>query len=323
MLSVVELGEVSVLAGLWHVWWVDVVSQKLGLVDVGESLMGEDLLGVTLCTKSLVLILKQKILDQVHNIVGVLDLVLFPVWEHDLCGLNLLHQHVSIWVEEWSDSNKHLVGQDTDGPPIDVFVMTGVGNHLWGKILWGTTETCGLLLLLQHLSETIINDLKISGVVKKNVLQFEISMDNTFLVEVSNGLDDLRSIEENGNLVESLLLLVNLVELTTLNEWHDEIKSHLVLKDVVHTNQEWVVALEHDLFFEDGAVNLVHLDKDILSNGFDGILLIVLLWEFSQEHLSECSSSKHHDHLEIFKIYIVLGVVELLVFLHQRGFSIS
>lgn len=48
-------------------------------------------------------------------------------------------------------------------------------------------------------------------------------MHDALLMELADGDDDLRSIELDDILAEALLLLEYLVELATVDEWHDKV----------------------------------------------------------------------------------------------------
>jgi len=94
-------------------------------------------------------------------------------------------------------------------------------------------------------------------------------MDDALGVQVSNSNCHLGSIEQNLALLESLLTLENFVKFSTSNEWHDKVKSKVVLEKIVHTDQEWMITLEHDIFFENCVIYLIVLNKDIFTNGLN------------------------------------------------------
>ena len=68
-------------------------------------------------------------------------------------------------------------------------------------------------------------------------------------MKVINSQNHLRCIEQDDIFIESPLILINFVELTTSNERHHEVKSKLILKHVFHWHQEWMITFKHDLLF--------------------------------------------------------------------------
>ena len=100
-------------------------------------------------------------------------------------------------------------------------------------------------------------------------------------------------IELDCLLVKALLLAEDLVELCSSDEGHDEIQTHIILEQVIHTAEEDVIALKHDIFLEHSAVDLVVLDENILTKTFDRIELIFSL-QLSQKDFAEGTSSNDH-----------------------------
>ena len=99
-------------------------------------------------------------------------------------------------------------------------------------------------------------------------------MHDSFLVQLTNGDDNLSSIELDLGLRESLVLLKDLVQLSSIDEWHDKVQSRLRLEKIIHTAQEWMVSLKQNVLLEGHACHLVILDQHILSDGLDGIFLL-------------------------------------------------
>ena len=110
----------------------------------------------------------------------------------------------------------------------------------------------------------------------------------------------LGSIEDDSRLLEPPLALEYLVELSSSNEGHHEVEPEVVLEEVLHTDEERVVALEHDVLLQNRVLHLVVLDQDVLPNGLDCKELLSRL-ELSKEHLSKGSSSDNHEEVEILK----------------------
>ena len=60
------------------------------------------------------------------------------------------------------------------------------------------------------------------------------------------------------------MVLKYLIKLAALHKWHDEVESRRRLKQVLHTDQERVIAGEEDIFLEHSVLHLVILDQHIL-----------------------------------------------------------
>ena len=68
-------------------------------------------------------------------------------------------------------------------------------------------------------------------------------------VKIPDSYSQLSSIENNLLLAEPSLRTENFVQLAAPHKRHNEVESQFILEEVLHTNQEWVIALEHDVFF--------------------------------------------------------------------------
>ena len=173
--------------------------------------MLEDLLDVVFVTETLLTIFLEQLRDQIDKLIAVLNLIMSSVWENDFTVLDLVHEYLTLSIEEGRHSNEHLIHQNAKGPPIDISVMTRIVNHLRCKILGSAAITLRQLIILQHFRQPIINDLQITLIINKDIFQFKISMHNTLLVQLTNCKGNLGSIEPYGLLIESLLRLENFV----------------------------------------------------------------------------------------------------------------
>lgn len=78
--------------------------------------------------------------------------------------------------------------------------------------------------------------------VNEDVLKLEISVSNSLSVEITNGHCNLGCVEFDNIFREPLLALEDLVQLSSLDEGHHEVETKLRLEEVVHANEEGVVA---------------------------------------------------------------------------------
>lgn len=60
-------------------------------------------------------------------------------------------------------------------------------DDLWGKVLRGATERVRLLIGVERLGQTEVNNFQVTILVDQNVLKLEVSMRKALLVKVTNG----------------------------------------------------------------------------------------------------------------------------------------
>ena len=114
LLLEVEVLEVHLtIFKIWLKWRFDLLGFDVFYVHVGEPRMGEDFMDVIFGTESLLLIFIKKLLHNILKFIGIVDLILFLVWENDLGLLDLREQDILILVKEWSHSNSHFIDEDT------------------------------------------------------------------------------------------------------------------------------------------------------------------------------------------------------------------
>ena len=86
-------------------------------------------------------------------------------------------------------TNDKRVNDDADGPDIDLVRVTLLAlEHFGGNIVGSTTDgSLALTIELKLGSETEITDFDLHFVVKEEIAELEISMNDTMTVEVLNG----------------------------------------------------------------------------------------------------------------------------------------
>lgn len=181
--------------------------------------------------------------------------------------------------------------------------MALLRHHFGCQILWRSTITYGFLIVLYHLCQSVIDDLDVACLVKHNVLQFQISVCVSLLMEVINSKDHLSGIKQNCWLLKSFCLLVNFVKLSSSDKWHHEKKPCVVLKHVLERDQERMIALKHNLLFQKGALDLVHLNQNVFPDGFDRKKFLGSL-KLNKEYFSKGASSQDHQPFKIIKLYL-------------------
>ena len=120
-------------------------------------------------------------------------------------------------------------------------------NHLWSQILRCTTVALRELLVIQHLGQAVVNDFDVSCFIDHHIFEFQVSVRDAHFVEFANRGDDLGGIKLDYIFFEALFFLENLVELTTIDEGHDEVEANLRLEEIVHSTEERVISFEKDI----------------------------------------------------------------------------
>ena len=189
--------------------------------------------------------------------------------------------------------------------------MARLVHHLGSKVFRRAAERSGLLIFSKHLGQTIINDLDVAILVTQNVLKLEVAMDDALHVEVADGYGHLSCIEEYLLFLEALLCLKDFIHFSSSHKRHDEVQPEVVLEEELHANQERMVALKHDIFLENGVINLIVLYQNVFPDTLASIQHLGLL-VLTQEHFSESTTTNHHQEVEVLKTYRLLIVFILL-----------
>ena len=176
--------------------------------------------------------------------------------------------------------------------------MARLCDHLWGEVLWCSAVGLGLASLIKHLCKSKVNNLKIAVHVDQNVLELEIPMHNSLLMEIAESECNLCCVKLNFILSKSPLCFEEPIELSSSDEGHHKEEPEVRHEQVLHAHQELVLALEHDVFLKLCVLYLVVLNQNVFSDHLDRVKLLVLL-ELREEDLAEGSLSQHDDHFEI------------------------
>ena len=106
----------------------------------------------------------------------------------------------------------------------------------------------------------------------------------------TKGKDDLCRVEFCDRLLEVCLEFQVLVKVTTADKIHDEERSHLVLKNVVKVDYEWVRVLQQNSFLVQYALEALSIDSFLfydfhckeLWQKLDGLVVFLLFLPFQQ-----------------------------------------
>lgn len=97
-------------------------------------------------------------------------------------------------------------------------------------------------------------------------------------------------------------------QFSTFDEVHQEIDSKIILENVVHADNEWMLDIVEDVFLKLQAVKKVLVNDNILSYSFHGVHLLRLS-VLNKENFAECSFAKHSLNLEILQPDALFGYV--------------
>ena len=89
-------------------------------------------------------------------------------------------------------------------------------------------------------------------------------------------------------------------ELAALDELHQEVDTVLILEDILHVDQEWVIDLAQDVFLQLDVLHLLIFKNDILANDLHGKQLFGsnLL---DQENLTKGTLADQFANLEVLQ----------------------
>ena len=94
-------------------------------------------------------------------------------------------------------------------------------------------------------------------------------------------------------------------EFTTFDEFHQKVDTELILEDVFHINQEWMVYTVEDVLLHSDVVQLVVFNDQILSNTLHGIEVLSRIM-LNEEHLSESALTNKFLYLKVLKVSILV-----------------
>jgi hypothetical protein len=114
--------------------------------------------------------------------------------------------HIS--AEEGWQAMQHLVEDCAQAPPVHSSVVRLFTKDLRSQVLRGTTEGgCGLLRLYTFLTKPKVCQNHMSLAIQKDILWFQVPVNDVEGVQVANGTGHLRSIEPGPGLQEPALPL--------------------------------------------------------------------------------------------------------------------
>lgn len=89
-------------------------------------------------------------------------------------------------------------------------------------------------------------------------------------------------------------------ELTSFDKFHKEVDTELILEDIFHINQEWVINLPQNIFFKLNIFHLLILENYVFSDALHSVHFFGLV-VFNQEYLAKSALADHFYNIEVLE----------------------
>ena len=294
--------------------------------------MRKDLLGIVVGPKAVLLVFRQKFEHQVDELVRIVNFVFPFLWENQFRCFDFGQQDLPLAIEERCYSDRHLINENAEGPPVNAEVVSGVSHHFWCQVLGRSTESLRQLSRLKRFGQSIVDYLKVAPLVHKDILELQVSMHDSFLVQVSDSHANLRSVKPDNFLWKAFVLFEHLVQFTTLDERHHKVQPLCRLKQILHSHEEGVLATEQNVLLKLSVLDLIVVNQHVFTDYLYCVLLRGTL-ELGQENFPERAFPYQELQLEVLVLEgsIVFGpnqhrvfeVAKLLLCLQKVAFFVS
>ena len=163
----------------------------------------------------------------------------------------LQHFVLVIWVEGRVTA-EHLVDEGAEAPPIDWLVMPGTSYNFRGHVFWCPTEWVSLRIALidSLLGKSKICNFEVPVSVQKDILGFQVSIDDPIRVKAFQGAHQLSCIEFCSIFRKTCLPAKVIEKLSTVQEIHNEVQLLIGLEGIVKVYDEGTLNLFHDFSFD-------------------------------------------------------------------------
>jgi len=190
---------------------------------------------------SLVLIFGKELRDEVLGLVG--DVVPDWVVEGELANLDLFHNFLVRRAIKWWNTGQSNICDDTARPNVALGAVA-LGKDFWGNVVRSSELFVELLTLINNERGSEINDLNLVELLvllKEDVLGFQISVHNMVQMTIVDARKNLLH-EQGGIALGKLSSGDDLVEqLSALADIGDNVVSLLILEELVHLQDVWVI----------------------------------------------------------------------------------
>jgi len=183
-------------------------------------------------------------------------------------------------------ADQHLVQQDTIGPPVHACPIGLVVDDLWCNVVRGPAERlCERPLPDALLAHPEVGDLDVALLVKHDVVQLEVPVDDAVIVKVHDSNQNLCSVENSDRFLELSDLLNLIHEISAIDKLHHKVETIHGLEAGVKLDKEGrLLGQGQDPLLDHGAVDVVVLDDDVLLEDLDRVQLVRAL-PLGQHHL--------------------------------------
>ena len=171
---------------------------------------------------------------------------------------DFLIQFIGIWVFEWKISAKHSVEYDSTAPYVHLEpTVFFAGYHFWSRIARATTSSFEQFFISVHVWEAKVNYLQIIGfAIQKQILGFEIPVDNSILVQVLYAKQNLMEEFASLGVRNSLWSHDAVEELTPTCVLHNQVELSLSFNYLIELDHVRVADLFQNFDFSSNPVNI-------------------------------------------------------------------
>ena len=135
----------------------------------------------------------------------------------------LVHE-VDIFRVERGQADEHLVEEDAQGPPVDVFSVAYAHDDLGREVLGSAAKRLGLRARLVLLGETKVGEAHVACVIKQNIFGLQVAVDDILRMQVTKAKRDFSCVKLRAFLVEPALVF--------------QVKEKLPARKIVHNDVE-------------------------------------------------------------------------------------
>jgi hypothetical protein len=246
--------------------------------------------------------------DEIFTGCGHIYVVFDWVWEEYLAALYVVVHFgvVSASSVKRSKAHDHLVDEDAKRPPVNCICVSFIIQHLRGKILRRAAKRGCQLVRPQLFRHSKISHAYIAILLHQDVLRLQISIQNLFGMQMPQRHRHLSSIKPCSILKNPLIpgLLQMAKQLTSYHISHHKEYSHVSLKYILSSNQEWMIAFFQYLLLHLGRFDHVCVEYDIFSYSLHGVDFLVFL-ATDEIYFAESAGADSFQRFEVLEHWLV------------------
>lgn len=129
------------------------------------------------------------------------------------------------------DARQHLVNYQAQGPVIDFLAVPSSSDNFRSYVLWSTTKGEGdLFFFFFYFTQSKICYAQVALAINQDVFRFEISVDDSIIMQALQSQNHLGGVKTSSVLLESAIFLKMVKELSTVDIIHHEVQFIAALK---------------------------------------------------------------------------------------------